>query len=93
MQLDPETSAQEIIPLSQASEGEHGADGNDLFFTRLPFQGSSTKRYRGGTAQNLWRFTRGDEEAVPCCWICCDNVTRLCPFCWRQTSINGASAG
>ena len=30
--------------------------GRTLFFTRLAFQGSYTKRYQGGTAQNIWRF-------------------------------------
>ena len=34
-------------------------DGRTLFFTRLPFQGSHTKRYRGGTAQSLWKLRRG----------------------------------
>src|SRR5262249_20322377 len=34
-------------------------------FTRLPFQGSHTRGYRGGTAQNLWKFADGDAEAVP----------------------------
>ena len=33
--------------------------GRTLFFTRLPFQGSYTKRYKGGTAQNLWAYTLG----------------------------------
>ena len=36
-----------------------------LFFTRLPFQGSHTKRYHGGTAQSLWKFAGGAGEAVP----------------------------
>jgi len=53
------------VPLSQASEGVFDPSGKTLFFTRLPFQGSHTKRYRGGTVQNLWRFTSGDAEAVP----------------------------
>jgi len=35
-----------------------------LFFTRLPFQGSHTKRYKGGTVQNLWKYTTGDAEAA-----------------------------
>jgi tricorn protease len=38
--------------------------GDTLFFTRLPFQGSYTKRYRGGTAQNLWKFTGAGEATV-----------------------------
>jgi tricorn protease len=54
----------EILELAQASEASYGADGKTVFFTRLAFQGSQTKRYKGGTAQNLWRWTPG-AEAVP----------------------------
>lgn len=53
-----------LIPLSQASQGVYEASGKTLFFTRLPFQGSHAKRYKGGTAQNIWKFTTG-AEAVP----------------------------
>ena len=45
-----------ILPLAQASEGAFAADGKTLFFTRLPRQASQTKRYQGGTAENLWRY-------------------------------------
>ncbi len=55
----------EIVPLAQAFEGTWSGDGRSLFFTRLPPQGSRTRRYRGGTAQNLWRWDGGDAEAVP----------------------------
>lgn len=54
-----------VVPLAQASDGTYDDTGKTLFFTRLPFQGSHTKRYRGGTAQNLWRFADGDAEATP----------------------------
>jgi tricorn protease len=54
----------EIIPLSQAAQGCYDARGRTLFFTRLPAQGSSTKRYQGGTAQNIWKFAEG-QEAQP----------------------------
>jgi len=54
-----------IVPLAQASDGVYGPGGKTLFFTRLPFQGSHTKRYKGGTAQNLWSFTDGGDEAKP----------------------------
>lgn len=64
-ELDLVTGTRALVPLAQASEGIYGEDGRTFFFTRLPFQGSSTKRYRGGTAQNLWRFRAGDEEATP----------------------------
>ena len=53
------------VPLAQAADGSYDATGQTLFFTRLPFQGSHTKRYKGGTAQNIWRFGAGDDEARP----------------------------
>src|SRR5215471_9483822 len=54
----------QVVPLSQAAQGCYDSSGKTLFFTRLPEQGSSTKRYQGGTAQNLWKFN-GKDEAVP----------------------------
>ncbi|MBA4182202.1 MAG: protease, partial [Anaerolinea sp.] len=53
----------ERIPLAQAAQGAYDAAGKTLFFTRFRFQGSHAKRYKGGTAQNLWRFTEGAEAA------------------------------
>jgi len=54
----------EIVPLAQAAEGSYSADGRSLFFTRLRRQPSSTKRYQGGTAENIWRYD-ANSEAVP----------------------------
>ncbi|MFO0808139.1 MAG: S41 family peptidase [Gemmataceae bacterium] len=51
------------IPLAQAADGCYSTDKATLFFTRLAFQGSHTKRYKGGTAQQLWSFRDGDPEA------------------------------
>jgi tricorn protease len=51
----------EIVPLSQAAQGSYTPDGHSLFFTRLDWQGSSTKRYKGGTAENIWRYDSGSE--------------------------------
>ena len=53
------------VPLAQAADGTYGLMTKTVFFTRLPFQGSHTKRYKGGTAQSIWSFTEGDEEAKP----------------------------
>lgn len=61
--IDPQTLEYSRIPLAQADEGVYDENGN-LYFTRLAFQGSHTKRYKGGTAQNLWKFD-GKNEAVP----------------------------
>lgn len=65
VRLDPATGKGVVIPLSQASDGMFSPDGKTLFFTRFAFQGSHTKRYRGGTAQSVWRFREGDAEARP----------------------------
>ncbi|PYP65259.1 MAG: protease, partial [Gemmatimonadetes bacterium] len=51
--VDPRSNATARIPLAQASDGAY--ENGTLYFTRFAFQGSYTKRYRGGTAQNIWR--------------------------------------
>jgi tricorn protease len=61
--LDSKNNKKTLIPLAQASDGMYDPTGKTLFFTRLPFQGSQTKRYMGGTVQNLWEFTTGETEA------------------------------
>lgn len=63
--IDPKTRQQAKIPLWQASEGSYDATGRNLFFTRFSFQGSHTKRYQGGTAQNIWKYADGAPEAIP----------------------------
>jgi tricorn protease len=62
--VDPQSGFEAMVPLHQASSGIYLPDGKTLIFTRLPFQGSHTKRYKGGTAQNIWKFVWG-KEAVP----------------------------
>ncbi len=62
--IDPTTNATTVVPLAQASDGAYTGDGA-LIFTRLPFQGSHTRLYHGGTAQQLWRYDHGAGEAVP----------------------------
>lgn len=61
--IDAKTGARELVELAQASDGCFD-EKHRLFFTRLQFQGSQTKRYQGGTAQNIWRWDGGDKEAV-----------------------------
>ena len=54
----------DMVPLAEAAEAAYSSDGRTVFFTRWGWQGSSTKRYKGGTAESLWRFD-GQNEAVP----------------------------
>jgi tricorn protease len=63
VKIDPVNLTREVIPLLQADQGTY-TPGGDLFFTRLRDQGSHTKRYKGGTAQLLWKFD-GKNEAIP----------------------------
>ncbi len=73
--IDPKTRVRTLVPLAQASDGAFdpgvgggggGASAADatLVFTRLAFNGSSTKRYKGGTIQHLWRYKAGEQEAT-----------------------------
>jgi tricorn protease len=62
--VDAATGRRSILPLAQASDGGYDAAGGTLFFTRYAFQGSHTKRYQGGTAQNIWKYAAG-REATP----------------------------
>ena len=64
IQVHPRTHATSRMPLSQAADGTFDANGRTLYFTRQPFQGSHTKRYKGGTAQSIWKWT-GEGEATP----------------------------
>jgi len=80
--IDLEKKVSTVVPLSQASDGVLAPGGKTIFFTRLPFQGSQTKRYQGGTAQNIWKFTDGEEEAIPLT----PNYpgTSKCPMWWNH---------
>ncbi|WP_263322140.1 S41 family peptidase [Endozoicomonas sp. Mp262] len=61
--FDPKTQSSERLPLAQAADGRYDETGKTLFFTRLPFQGSYTKRYQGGSVEQIWKFTQGAIEA------------------------------
>lgn len=66
--IDPSSGDTTPVPLAQAAEADWGASAangqRSLFFTRLPFQGSSTRLYTGGTVQQVWALTPGAAEAV-----------------------------
>ena len=67
-------------PLSQASEASLSSDGRTIYFVRPAYHGNVTKRYMGGTARKIWKYTEGSAEAVqlsdeykgeshhPMCW-------------------------
>jgi tricorn protease len=63
--VDTQGTERRVLPLAQANQGVFEPQGRRLYFTRLPKQGSSTKRYQGGTTENLWTFANGDSEARP----------------------------
>jgi tricorn protease len=77
--LIDDAGAREILPLSQAAEGAYSPDGT-LFFTRWPRQWSETKRYKGGWAENIWRFD-GKGEAI--CLTADWNGTSTQPMFWN----------
>lgn len=69
------------VPLAQAADGDWSAAGDVLYFTRYRFQGSHTRRYRGGTAQSIWSWRPG-EEARP---LTADFPgTSKRPMAWRE---------
>lgn len=62
--INTKTKKKHRVPLSQASEASYNASGKTIFFVRPSYHGNVTKRYKGGTARQLWKYTYGDQEAV-----------------------------
>jgi tricorn protease len=62
--IDMNTKSKNRIPLSQASEASYNKSGNTVFFVRPSDHYNVTKRYKGGTARQIWKFTEGDKEAL-----------------------------
>ncbi|MGH7541377.1 MAG: S41 family peptidase, partial [Gemmatimonadota bacterium] len=63
--LDLEYGRREPLPLMNASEGTFDGSGRTVFFVRPGFHNNVTKRYTGGTARKIWKYTEGAPEAVP----------------------------
>lgn len=61
--LNLKTGDRNRVPLSQASEGSYDATGRTLYFVRPSFHNNVTKRYKGGQARQIWKFTEGQGEA------------------------------
>ena len=62
--IDLKTKQKSRIPLFQASEASFDDTGNTVFFVRPAYHGNVTKRYKGGTARQLYKFTQGTAEAI-----------------------------
>ncbi|WP_235292973.1 S41 family peptidase [Portibacter lacus] len=62
--IDMKNKSKERVPLSQASEASYDETGKTVFFVRPAFHGNVTKRYKGGTARQIWKYTAGSEEAI-----------------------------
>lgn len=64
VKLNPNAKTRQRIPLSQASEASFDASGKTVYFVRPAYHRNVTKRYKGGTARKIWKFTEGKPEAV-----------------------------
>ena len=64
VKLNTSTKTKQRIPLNQASEAVFNDTGNTVFFVRPAYHRNVTKRYMGGTARKIWKYTEGVEEAV-----------------------------
>ena len=62
--IDTKTKQKYRIPLSQASEASFDDSGNTVYFVRPSYHNNVTKRYKGGTARQIWKFTEGEKEAI-----------------------------
>lgn len=64
VKINPNTKVKSVIPLDQASEATFSSDGKTVFFVRPADHGNVTKRYQGGTARQIWKYTEGTPEAI-----------------------------
>ncbi|MEO0897075.1 MAG: S41 family peptidase [Bacteroidota bacterium] len=62
--VDITSKKKERIPLHQASEGSYTSNGKTVFFVRPSDHRNVTKRYKGGTARQIWSYKKGAKEAV-----------------------------
>ncbi|MEP0987668.1 S41 family peptidase [Ekhidna sp.] len=62
--INTETKVKTVIPLDQASEASFSSDGQTVYFVRPADHNNVTKRYKGGTARQIWKFTFGSDEAI-----------------------------
>ena len=64
VKLNVNDGTRTLVPLAGASEGSYDATGKTIYFVRPGFHNNVTKRYTGGTARQIWKYTDGAAEAV-----------------------------
>ena len=64
VKIDVQSKKKTFIPLDQASEASFSDDLKTVYFVRPAYHRNVTKRYKGGTARQVWKYTEGSEEAV-----------------------------
>jgi tricorn protease len=62
--LDLTDGTRTLIPLANATEATFDAGGRTIYFVRPAFHNNVTKRYTGGTARDVWKYTDGADEAI-----------------------------
>jgi tricorn protease len=60
--IDLSNGRQTRVPLSQSGEAAVDPEGT-IYFVRPPFHGQAVKRYQGGTARKIWRWSPKEAEA------------------------------
>lgn len=78
--IDPTTGARRVLPLAQAWDGAWL--GETLVFTRQEPNISHTRRYRGGTIQQLWTWSGGRDEAQRL--MPTDSAASRTPMVWQD---------
>lgn len=61
---NPVAHTNDLLPLAQASEADMDLSSKTVYFVSPRDHRNVTKRYKGGTARQIWKFTEGEEEAV-----------------------------
>ena len=64
IKINVDTKEKTRIPLSQATTCAFDQEGNTIYFVRPAYHNNVTKRYKGGTARDIWKFSEGDAEAT-----------------------------
>jgi len=62
--LDLGDNTRTLLPLAGATEAAFDGTGHTVYFVRPAFHNNVTKRYTGGTARDVWKYSDGADEAV-----------------------------